>query len=81
VARDRWGFVLTGADLPGGEVGPRWPLARPPATLESSLPGVFAVGDVRHRSVKRVAAAVGDGAVVVAQVHELLHRESGGAAE
>jgi thioredoxin reductase (NADPH) len=80
VARDRWGFVLTGADLPGGEVGPRWPLARPPAALESSLPGVFAVGDVRHRSVKRVASAVGDGAVVVAQVHEHLDREPGATA-
>ena len=80
VARDRWGFVLTGADLPGGGVGPRWPLARPPAALESSLPGVFAVGDVRHRSVKRVASAVGDGAVVVAQVHEHLDREPGATA-
>jgi thioredoxin reductase (NADPH) len=77
VARDRWGFVLTGADLEGGEAGPRWPLARPPLPLESSLPGCFAVGDVRHGSVKRVASAVGDGAVVVAQVHEHLDREGG----
>jgi thioredoxin reductase (NADPH) len=63
-----------------GEVGSRWPLARPPSALESSLPGVFAVGDVRHRSVKRVASAVGDGAVVVAQVHEHLDREPGATA-
>jgi thioredoxin reductase (NADPH) len=77
VARDRWGFVFTGADLLEGEVGPRWPLARPPAALETSLPGVFAVGDVRHRSVKRVASAVGDGAVVVAQVHQHLDRGVG----
>jgi thioredoxin reductase (NADPH) len=79
VARDRWGFVLTGADLLGGEGGSRWPLARPPAALESSLPGVFAIGDVRHRSVKRVASAVGDGAVVVDQVHQHLDREAEGA--
>jgi thioredoxin reductase (NADPH) len=78
VARDRWGFVLTGADLAGGEADPRWPLTRPPSTLESSLPGCFAVGDVRHGSVKRVASAVGDGAVVVAQVHEHLNREIAG---
>ncbi len=72
--------MLTGADLLRGEAGSQWPLARPPAALESSLPGVFAVGDVRHRSVKRVASAVGDGAVVVDQVHQHLHREVGGAA-
>ena len=75
VARDRWGFVLTGADLQKGEAGPRWPLARPPLSLESSLPGCFAVGDVRNGSVRRVASAVGDGAVVVAQVHEHLNRQ------
>jgi thioredoxin reductase (NADPH) len=80
VARDRWGFVFTGADLLDGEVGSRWPLDRPPAALESSLPGVFAAGDIRHRSVKRVASAVGGGAVVVDQVHQLLDREVGGAA-
>ena len=78
VARDRWGFVLTGADLEGDDADPRWPLTRPPLPLESSLPGCFAVGDVRHGSVKRVASAVGDGAVVVAQVHEHLGREGGG---
>jgi thioredoxin reductase (NADPH) len=77
VARDPWGFVLTGADLLGGESGSRWPLARPPAALESSVPGVFAIGDVRHGSVKRVASAVGDGAVVVDQVHQHLDREVG----
>jgi thioredoxin reductase (NADPH) len=78
VARDRWGFVLTGADLLEGEARAQWPLARPPSALESSMLGVFAVGDVRHRSVKRVASAVGDGAVVVAQVHQHLQREAGG---
>jgi hypothetical protein len=52
----------------------------PRRRLRASVPGLFAVGDVRHRSVKRVASAVGDGAVVVAQVHEHLDRESGAAA-
>jgi len=68
VARDQWGYVMTGVDL-----GEEWPLPdRAPLPLETSLPGVFAVGDLRHRSMKRVASAVGDGANVVAQVHELL---------
>jgi len=68
VACDRWGYVVTGADL-----GEDWPLSeRPPLSLETSVPGVFAVGDLRHGSMKRVASAVGDGANVVAQVHELL---------
>ena len=75
VARDQWGFVLTGGDLDGAEQGSRWPLERPPQALESSHPGCFAVGDVRRGSVKRVASAVGDGAVVVVQVHDHLERE------
>jgi thioredoxin reductase (NADPH) len=70
VARDDWGFVVTGADLlSGGKPPPAWPLDRPPLLLETSLPGVFAAGDVRHRSVKRVASAVGDGAVAIQLVH------------
>lgn len=67
IARDEWGYVLTGADLAGA-----WTLERPPRPLETSLPGVFAVGDVRHRSMKRVAASVGEGAGVIPQVHEHL---------
>lgn len=70
IPRDRWGYVLTGADL-----GDAWSLPRAPATLETGAPGVFAVGDVRHRSVKRVASAVGEGAVVVQHVHEHLVRD------
>ena len=69
IHRDRWGFVLTGPDA-ARDASP--PLARAPMALETSMPGVFAVGDVRSRSVKRVAASVGDGASVVSQVHELL---------
>jgi thioredoxin reductase (NADPH) len=76
VARDAWGFVLTGNDLVSGDADPGWPLERPPLALETSLPGCFAAGDVRHGAVKRVASAVGDGAVVVTQVHEHLTRET-----
>jgi thioredoxin reductase (NADPH) len=73
VARDERGFVLTGRDLEreGGRTG-EWPLRRPPLLLETSIPGVFAAGDVRHRSVKRVAAAAGEGATAVQLVHEYL---------
>jgi thioredoxin reductase (NADPH) len=73
VERDRWGFVVTGADLLGdGRPPDDWPLQRPPMLLESSLPGVFAVGDVRHGSVKRVASAVGEGSIAIHLVHEYL---------
>ncbi|MEU2349470.1 FAD-dependent oxidoreductase [Modestobacter sp. NPDC049651] len=70
LARDRWGFLLTGSALTadGGD-GPGWPLDRPPALLETSCPGVFAAGDVRSGSVKRVASAVGEGALAVTLVH------------
>jgi thioredoxin reductase (NADPH) len=69
VARDDAGFVLTGPDLrrPG-----TWKERREPFSLETSRPGVFAVGDVRARSVKRVASAVGEGAICVHQVHQFL---------
>jgi thioredoxin reductase len=71
VARDQWGFILTGPDLPGA-VGHRWPPGRLPLPLETSLPGLFAVGDVRRGSVKRVASAVGEGAVTVPLVYRYL---------
>jgi thioredoxin reductase (NADPH) len=67
VALDERGFVLTGS----GAVGHGWPLERSPYLLETTMPGVFAVGDVRHGSVKRVASAVGDGAIAVQLLHEL----------
>jgi thioredoxin reductase (NADPH) len=69
ISRDEHGFVLVGADAAASG---SWPLERPPLQLETSMPGVFAVGDVRRGSVKRVASAVGDGAVVVHLVHQLL---------
>jgi thioredoxin reductase (NADPH) len=75
VALDEKGFILTGRDLPlaiDPDRNPPWPLSRLPLMLESSLPGVFAVGDVRAGSVKRVAAAVGEGATAVSLVHRAL---------
>ncbi len=68
IQRDDHGFVLTGTDIDGAG----WPLARPPMALETSVPGVFAAGDVRSNDVKRVAAAVGEGAVSVPMVHRYL---------
>jgi thioredoxin reductase (NADPH) len=70
VRRDDHGFVLTGADL--GNPPPDWPLDVPPLPLETSVPGVFAAGDVRHGSVKRIASSVGEGAMAVRFVHERL---------
>ena len=71
LARDQWGFILTGPDLLAG-TGHRWPPGRPPLPLETSLPGVFAAGDVRQGSVKRVASAVGEGAATIPLVHHYL---------
>jgi thioredoxin reductase (NADPH) len=73
VRRDPSGFVLTGTDLiQDGRAPEDWPLGRLPMFLESSLPGVFAVGDVRHGSVKRVASAVGEGSIAIHLVHSHL---------
>jgi thioredoxin reductase (NADPH) len=69
IARDEWGYLPTGVGIPG------WPLARPPFVLETSLPGVFAAGDVRARAVKRVASAAGAGALAVSDVHAYLALE------
>ena len=73
IRRDRWGFLVTGNDLlADGRPPAGWPLDRPPMPLETSLPGVFAAGDIRHGSTKRVAGAVGDGSVAIRLVHEYL---------
>ena len=73
IKRDRWGFVVTGTDLmAGGHPPESWPIQRPPMLLESSLPGVFAAGDVRCGSVKRVASAVGEGSVAIRLIHDYL---------
>ena len=70
--RDEHGFLVTGPDLLQQGDQPAWPLARPPLFLESSQPGVFVAGDVRHGSIKRVASAVGEGAMAVALIHRYL---------
>jgi len=73
VALDAEGFIRTGPDLtPEDLAEAHWPLARPPFLLETSLPGEFAVGDVRGGSIKRVASAVGEGSIAVAFVHRAL---------
>ncbi|EDX23413.1 MULTISPECIES: FAD-dependent oxidoreductase [Streptomyces] len=71
VERDEYGFVLTGSDLisNGGELPAEWSLERAPYPLETSVPGVFAAGDVRAHSVKRVASGVGEGAMAVSLIH------------
>jgi len=74
IALDAHGFIKTGADLSPEELAAaRWPLARAPYLLETSLPGVFAVGNVRGGNIKRVASAVGEGSIAVAFVHQALH--------
>ena len=77
VARDSRGFVLSGPDVTGamangGGGAPRWSQRRDPYLLETSLPGVFVAGDVRHQSIKRVASAVGEGSMAVQFVHQYL---------
>ena len=72
----QWGYILTGRDVVrDGSHPSRWPLDRAPLPLETSIPGVFAAGDARYRSIKRVASAVGDGATAVRLVHEYLGAE------
>ena len=74
IVRDRRGYVVTGQSLLRDwgttEV---WPLERPPMLLETSIPGAFAAGDVRHRSVKRVASAVGEGSIAIPLIHSFLN--------
>jgi thioredoxin reductase (NADPH) len=73
VRMDDKGYVRTGSDLDADALAQaRWPLSRPPGLFETSRPGVFAIGDVRANSVKRVAAAVGEGSVCIQLVHKVL---------
>ena len=73
ITRDEGGYVVTGRDFSRYGLPRRgWHLERLPLPLETSMPGVFAVGDVRHGSVKRVASAVGEGSIAVQMVHEYL---------
>jgi thioredoxin reductase (NADPH) len=81
IERDDWGYLLTGSDLMrDGGLHEAWPLSRPPMALETSVPRVFAVGDVRAGSSKRVASAVGEGSVVVEQLHRILEADGAEAA-
>ncbi len=75
IRRDGGGYILT-----GGDVADHWPLDRPPLSLETSMPGVFAAGDIRHGSMNRVASAVGEGSIAIRLVHELLEADRTGAA-
>jgi thioredoxin reductase (NADPH) len=73
VALDAKGFIKTGTDLtPENLNDARWTRASPPYLLETSLPGVFAVGDVRGGNIKRVASAVGEGSIAISFVHQVL---------
>jgi thioredoxin reductase (NADPH) len=75
----RWGYIVTGRDVArDGSLPSRWPLDRAPLPLETSMPGVFAAGDARYRSIKRVASAVGDGATAVRLVQEYLAEDADG---
>src|ERR1700733_4708387 len=75
VERDDYGFILTGADLVREGRRPKgWSLERDPGLLETNIPGVFAVGDVRHGSVKRVASGVGEGSIAIQFVHQYLSK-------
>ncbi len=77
VLRDPHGYILTGQDvLQDGAPPSAWPLRRPPFPRETNLPGVFAVGDVRHGATNRVASAVGDGAIAIQMAHEFLRERS-----
>ena len=72
IIRDERGYVCTGRDVTDlvAHANGHWPLERDPYLLETSLPGVFAAGDVRHGSIKRVAAGVGEGSMAIAFVHQ-----------
>ncbi len=73
IERDEKGFIATGQDLTRKRESPgRGPLERPPLLLETSMPSVFAAGNVRYRSVKRVASAIGEGSIAIQQIHEYL---------
>ena len=75
IERDSRGFVLTGPDLlRDGKRPKNWPLERDPGLLETNVPGIFAVGDVRHGSIKRVASGVGEGSVAIQFVHQYLSK-------
>jgi thioredoxin reductase (NADPH) len=77
IRRDEHGFILTGSHLPSaGSPAVGWALQRPPFPLETSLPGVFPAGDVRHGSIKPVASAVGEGSIATTQINQHLQNQT-----
>lgn len=76
IARDAYGFIVAGAELAHDQLLDEWLLPRPPKAYETSVPGVFAVGDVRSRSVKRVASSVGEGSVVIQTIRDFLETQA-----
>jgi thioredoxin reductase (NADPH) len=76
VARDDQGFILTGPDLVTAGMAHRWPLERPPLLLETSMPGIFAAGDVRHQPAKRVTTAIGEGALAMQLLYQYRQAET-----
>jgi thioredoxin reductase (NADPH) len=76
ISRDESGFVITGSDLSDGNPAASRTPPRPPLPLETSMPGIFAAGDVRHGSVKRVASAVGEGSIAATQVTQYLQEQA-----
>jgi thioredoxin reductase (NADPH) len=81
IARDEHGFIVTGSDLAARRPANGWPLSRPPRPLETSMPGVFAAGDIRVGSVKRVASAVGEGSIAATQMNQYLEERARGSDE
>ena len=77
IARDEAGFILTGTDVYQAEAARTWPLERAPMLLETSMPGVFAAGDVRHGSIKRVTTAMAEGATAIQLIHQYLESDEG----
>ena len=73
IQRNEQGYLVTGGDLMQQGLPSGWPLARVPYLLETSVPGVFAAGDVRCLAIKRVASAVGEGSIVIHSVHQVLN--------
>jgi thioredoxin reductase (NADPH) len=77
IRRDEHGFILTGRDLlQHGNPAAGWTLPRLPFPLETSMPGIFTAGDVRHGSVKRVASAVGEGSIAATQMYQYLQKQA-----
>ena len=74
VQRDTHGFILTGLDLANNGYPQAWKIDHQPLLLETNIPGVFVAGDVRHGSIKRIAAGVGEGSTAIQLIHQYLKK-------